>query len=156
MQQIEANIVFNEEGEQDITKEENYMKFLGKFNREIKIVEDEYRIKFLERKPNEYASNIGNDLLIDVFEQFDTFQLENLSSYEGWTGDLLFAEKKRKWRRKDKVKEVQTIENKEGFIGNWNLFTSHLFDGVDWSNLFVAGGAVLGPLRKGIHSSRNF
>jgi len=29
---------------------------------------------------------------------------------------------------------------------NWQRFTLGLFDGVDWSNLFVAGGSVLGCL----------
>jgi hypothetical protein len=49
-QEIEANTTYVEQEEEDITKEENYMKNLGNF-RNIKLEEDQFRVKFLERKP---------------------------------------------------------------------------------------------------------
>jgi hypothetical protein len=139
---MEVTAAFSEENEEDITKEENYMNFLGKFNREVKEVEDSFRKQFLERKPNEFSSNIGNELLIDVFAEKHTFTHENISSFQGWKGEFLFG-----IGRSLKIDE-DSIDTETNFHGNWKLLTSEVFQGVDWTNLVVAGGAVLGPLRK--------
>jgi hypothetical protein len=47
----DLNITFAEGEEEDITKEENYLLNIGQSNKEIKIVEDAFRVKFLNRKP---------------------------------------------------------------------------------------------------------
>lgn len=32
----------------------------------------------------------------------------------------------------------------DSFLLRWSHFSGGMFDGLDWSNIFVAGGAVLG------------
>ncbi len=36
------------------------------------------------------------------------------------------------------------VENKEEFFKNFQIFTNGILEGVDWTNVFMAGGAVLG------------
>jgi hypothetical protein len=42
-----------------------------------------------------------------------------------------------------------SIASEQIFHANFNHFTNNVFQGVNWSNLFTAGGAVLGPLLTG-------
>ena len=116
------------------------MKFLGKFNAEIKEIEDEFRKKFLERKPQEYSSEIGNELLIDVFSERESFVQDEINNDEGWCGDLLLMHKH--WRENQSF----TISDKESFLKNFSTLSNNAFLGVDWSNMFVAGGSVLAAL----------
>ena len=116
------------------------MKFLGKFNAEIKEIEDEFRKKFLERKPQEYSSEIGNELLIDVFSERESFVQDEINNDEGWCGDLLLMHKH--WRENQSF----TISDKESFLKNFSTLCNNAFLGVDWSNMFVAGGSVLAAL----------
>jgi len=37
---------------------------------------------------------------------------------------------------------------KEDFLKNWNQFTGGILDGLDWTNVFAAGGAILACLSK--------
>ena len=127
-------------GAGDITTEEKYMKFLGKFNAQIKITEDAYRKRFVEREPQEYASEAGNELMIDVFAQRDTFKEENMLSYEGYEGDLIMGS-----NTMSKTPQY-TIVERETFQETFNRRCNNAFEGIDWSNIVVAGGAVLGAL----------
>lgn len=41
-----------------------------------------------------------------------------------------------------------SILPKEDFLKNWNQFTGGILDGLDWTNVFAAGGAILACLSK--------
>jgi hypothetical protein len=43
----------------------------------------------------------------------------------------------------------RSIVSNDEFCSNWDVMTQGIFKGVDWSNLFVAGGCVLGCLLSG-------
>jgi hypothetical protein len=43
-------------------------------------------------------------------------------------------------------KQHDAIVDKTTFTSNWDTFTQGAFGAVDWSNIVVAGGAVLGCL----------
>jgi len=36
------------------------------------------------------------------------------------------------------------VDSKDQFLTNWEIFTKGMFKGLDWTNIFIAGGAVLG------------
>jgi hypothetical protein len=36
------------------------------------------------------------------------------------------------------------VDSKDQFLANWETFTKGMFKGLDWTNIFIAGGAVLG------------
>jgi hypothetical protein len=36
------------------------------------------------------------------------------------------------------------VDSKDQFLTNWEAFTKGMFKGLDWTNIFIAGGAVLG------------
>jgi hypothetical protein len=136
-------MTFTDTNVEEITNEENYKKNLGKFNFELKTVEDNFRRKFLERNPKEYSSSLGNELLINVFAERHSFKSEAMETYEGWCGDLLMD------TQRNKEFDPDSIVDRVTFLSRWNSFTHNAFTGVNWDNIFVAGGAVLGAL---IHS----
>lgn len=39
--------------------------------------------------------------------------------------------------------DIPTVVSQETFLSNWRLLTNGILDGLDWSNILVAGGAVL-------------
>ena len=128
------------------------MRNIGETNAEIKMIEDDLRKKFMERRPNEYASNLGNELLIDVLAEKISFQYENISNYSGWKGDVLLDHSIRQqhgFRRMGRSRRGKSQSSiSDEFAYNWKKFTNDAFDGIDWSNIVVAGGAVLGALIK--------
>jgi hypothetical protein len=81
------------------------------------------------------------DLLINVYEQFSTFEKCNPV---GITGEFLC-----KVNASYRSYVGPSIVDKSTFFHNWRVFTMGSFLGVNWNNLFVAGGAVLGPLLPG-------
>jgi hypothetical protein len=76
------------------------------------------------------------ELLIDVFENMETFH----------TSSMLDFPHEQLCKLKGFSQPLHCVENKMTFLSNWGLFTMGMFLGVDWNNIFVAGGAVLGPL----------
>jgi hypothetical protein len=36
------------------------------------------------------------------------------------------------------------VDSKDQFLANWETFTKGMFKGLNWNNIFIAGGAVLG------------
>ncbi len=36
------------------------------------------------------------------------------------------------------------VDSQDQFLTNWETFTKGMFKGLDWTNIFIAGGAVLG------------
>lgn len=146
-QQLESQQTFQDTRNEDITSQENYMTNLGKFNAEVKQVEDEFRKLFLERKPQEFASSIGNSLLIDVFSERETFREEDIKNFEGWKGDLLMhRERYHRYGSKPAPSNALTVVDRENFLKNFSMVTQNVFDGVDWSNMFIAGGSILAAL----------
>jgi hypothetical protein len=135
-------LTFTDSNDDDITNEENYLESLGKINLETKNIEDNFRRKFLERNPGEVASQVGTELLIDVFALRNSFHTETLASYEGWIGDPLPHNPYRP--RANSISA--TVVNRDKFFSQWNEFTHNTFVGVNWDNIVVAGGAVLGVL----------
>lgn len=45
----------------------------------------------------------------------------------------------------DRYPVVKTLED---FKNNFSIFTANMFKGLDWSNILVAGGSVLGCLQR--------
>ena len=43
----------------------------------------------------------------------------------------------------------QSIVSSNEFFDNWNLFTQGMFKDINWNNVVVAGGSVLGCLLPG-------
>jgi hypothetical protein len=79
--------------------------------------------------------------------EMETFQVEEITQYPGWEGNLFGTQPKRNIKRKLVNLPPSPISKK--FVKNWELFTCNAFAGVKWSNIVVAGGAVLGPLMSG-------
>lgn len=38
------------------------------------------------------------------------------------------------------------VASKDDFLANWTSFANGMLDGLNWDNVFVAGGAILGSL----------
>ena len=49
----------------------------------------------------------------------------------------------------------RSIVKLEEFQENWNLFTQGMFKDMDWNNVVIAGGSVLGCLLPGNHRNQN-
>lgn len=76
-------------------------------------------------------SGFGNDLLINVYKYYDTFTMEDID--DSITNLLTYNRTSFKH---------QTIVDKSIFLDQFALMTNNLFDGMDWSNLLVAGSDV--------------
>lgn len=48
--------------------------------------------------------------------------------------------------------ELPTVVSQETFFSNWRLLTNGILDGIDWSNVLAAGGAVLACVLPGFTS----
>ncbi len=74
-------------------------------------------------------SGYGKDLLIDVYSQYETFTTEKPKD-----GITTIAK-----MNKDKMKELRSIVASPRFGKQFHEFTKGIFEGMDWSNLVVAG-----------------
>jgi hypothetical protein len=45
--------------------------------------------------------------------------------------------------------KTYSIVDQNTFLANWNLLTSGILNGLNWQNVFIAGGSVLGCLLHG-------
>jgi hypothetical protein len=113
----------------------------------------------LERSPTEYSSPLGTELLIDVFAERDSFTPDE-QGRESWIGDVLLDSHPfpTKIRRMYPETSQYTIVERATFLSQWNTFTHNAFANVNWENIFVAGGAVLGtilqnPVQHAFHNS---
>jgi len=126
-------------------------------NAAILRIDDELRRMFVERR-NDAAIAAANDearfvSLVDVYGHTSTFGESNNYTFvrSGLTEDekplprileqhTAFPEKA----------GVPSVVSKEKFSENWQEFTQGQLEGLDWSNVFVAGGCVLACLMTGL------
>jgi hypothetical protein len=72
------------------------------------------------------------------FDRYDSFTPAN-----NWTIPVILEQ-----IRNIDISKYQhhSVVDKATFTSNWNAFTQGCFDAVDWTNIVVAGGSVLGCL----------
>ncbi len=102
--------------------------------------EDHYRELFATDRSNaEIQDPFVN--LIDVYASRDSFQYQQESEEEAAIPKILI--------HKDRGTKIgqYAVNTYEEFTKNWTEFTSGQLEGLDWTNLFVAGGAVLGCMK---------
>lgn len=99
--------------------------------------EDKYRAMFAMDKTNPELQDKFL-LLHKVFDHRNDYQAVEESSEEKNQPHIL------------EINRCQTkgytVVNRESFFNNWNEYTNGIFDGLDWSNIFCAGGCILGNI----------
>lgn len=94
----------------------------------------------MERLEGEYASSQGMELLISIYDNYSEF---NFGEEAPESVTLLMRRENASWARS------LAVVDKSSFFENWKALTCSMFDGMNWSNVFVAGGAVLACLLPG-------
>eukprot|EP01112_Ceratiomyxa_fruticulosa_P018058 TRINITY_DN5726_c0_g1_i2.p1 TRINITY_DN5726_c0_g1~~TRINITY_DN5726_c0_g1_i2.p1 ORF type:complete len:905 (-),score=210.35 TRINITY_DN5726_c0_g1_i2:202-2916(-) len=98
-------------------------------------VEDEYRRLFAEN-PNSFKLADPHALLKDVFETKNDFTYKEEDPDEALVPKILTSN-----RTKGNPGE-SAIKTETEFHERWKTFTNGLLEGLDWNNVFIAGGAV--------------
>jgi hypothetical protein len=111
---------------------------IGQENLHIKKQEDQLRQLFVQNKKS-YRINSPHVLLIDVFEKKEEFTYQPETQEE-----LAIPKVLTKFRTIGK--EGSAIVDREQFMKNWRDLTCDVLKGLDWKNVFVAGGIVLGNI----------
>lgn len=110
-------------------------------------LEDHYREMFATDPHNHELSN-KYLLLHKVFDHYDEYIRVPESSEEMKQPHIL----DKVINDNGKIKNgSNTIVTRDVFFRNWNDYTQGIFNGLDWSNIFCAGGCILGNL-----ASHNF
>ncbi|KAL6076304.1 Ankyrin [Balamuthia mandrillaris] len=101
--------------------------------------ENEARNKFAEN-PNSYDLRDPHLLLFDVFDGSHDWSFTEQTSEEKAVPKILTQ-----WQDTS-LSGSTIVPNFQTFESNWESFTNGMFKGLDWNNVFVAGGAVLANL----------
>lgn len=101
-------------------------------------LEDEYRRLFAE-EPNNSKLNDPHALQLNVFENAHTFKYEPETEDEAKVPKLFL-------RSRVNQTSGPNICDQATFVKNWKALTVGILDGLNWNNVFVAGGAVLACL----------
>jgi hypothetical protein len=101
--------------------------------------EDTYRTLFVEDPKNSKLDD-PHVMLIDVFSGSKSFVYEKESPEELAVPKVLCQ------HRKTNMVGSAIVDSKNTFLSNLDLFANNLLAGMNWSNVFLAGGAVLGSL----------
>ncbi|EFC36797.1 hypothetical protein NAEGRDRAFT_82124 [Naegleria gruberi] len=115
---------------------------IGKDNIELKEKEDKLREIFAKER----ESPLLNDpylLLSPLFQNLE--EIKNQEKYRidiGHCPKLLDLTDKTRYSRQ--VSKPRLVNNLNGFKLNWHRFTQGALDGLDWNNVFAAGGGILG------------
>ncbi|RIA84952.1 ankyrin repeat-containing domain protein [Glomus cerebriforme] len=85
--------------------------------------------------------------LINVYENKDIWKIKNrFFNNESGEDDGMYVMPLPKDKRLNQDDPAICLGGNETFQKNWNLFTESSLSGLDWSNVFAAGGAVLSCL----------
>eukprot|EP01122_Echinamoeba_exundans_P015092 TRINITY_DN7025_c1_g1_i1.p1 TRINITY_DN7025_c1_g1~~TRINITY_DN7025_c1_g1_i1.p1 ORF type:complete len:798 (+),score=227.94 TRINITY_DN7025_c1_g1_i1:99-2492(+) len=102
--------------------------------------ENHYRQLFAEN-PNSSEIQDPHLMLINVFDHSNEFNYQDESDDERRVPKLLTQNRKLGL-------QGPAVVDKTEFKKRWDEFTLGILNGLDWSNVFCAGGAVLGNLAK--------
>jgi hypothetical protein len=116
-------------------------------NLPLKEQEDHYRRLFAQAR-HDPAIQDPHLMLIDAFERRDQFVVQPWSDTEDRIPKIAPTPSA-------PVFAVGTncIVTKDEFMKNWEILTNGQFKGLDWSNLFVAGGCILACLFPGFEAN---
>lgn len=103
---------------------------------EMKKIEDHFRELFAKDRKNPELEN-PYLFLVDAFDYRDKMFKYQVETPE----ELAIPKILTKERRLGK--EGYSVVSQEQYIKNWNEYTKGMLNGLDWNNLFAAGGAVL-------------
>eukprot|EP01114_Cavostelium_apophysatum_P011331 TRINITY_DN2554_c0_g1_i1.p1 TRINITY_DN2554_c0_g1~~TRINITY_DN2554_c0_g1_i1.p1 ORF type:complete len:745 (+),score=183.66 TRINITY_DN2554_c0_g1_i1:494-2728(+) len=106
--------------------------------------EDRWRQLFCE-DPDSYEIKDMHLGLVNVFESRDSFRYEQETAEEKSVPKLLTKRRRANLESLCEDREYSVVEREE-FMAAWKTFTQDIFEGLDWSNIFVAGGSILGNL----------
>ena len=109
--------------------------------------EEKYRRLFASDKHNSSLRDPHLNL-INIMDNVSTFKYQSLTNEEDSIPSLLSKHKTQKVTGSSCV--CTSIDK---FKDNWNAFTENQFNGLNWNNLFVAGGAVLACLQPDFSTS---
>eukprot|EP00008_Paramoeba_atlantica_P011906 CAMPEP_0201501246 /NCGR_PEP_ID=MMETSP0151_2-20130828/83485_1 /ASSEMBLY_ACC=CAM_ASM_000257 /TAXON_ID=200890 /ORGANISM="Paramoeba atlantica, Strain 621/1 / CCAP 1560/9" /LENGTH=676 /DNA_ID=CAMNT_0047894737 /DNA_START=43 /DNA_END=2073 /DNA_ORIENTATION=- len=116
------------------------------FLRKTKEEEDQYRERFAQSSPSQFGSSSLSDdkylHLIDVFGERNTFVRE-AENVDERNIPHLFTPRPSEDPQVPVSVGSNVVPTQPVFEQRWREFSNGLLDGLDWSNLFVAGGAVL-------------
>ena len=121
---------------------------ISKSNEEIKKEEDHYRKLFVSDKNNQEIQNNSYLHLIDVFENQSSFKYFEQSNEEKYLSVLLD-----KYIKVNVEGQSCICSSIEKFNENFSAFTENQFSGLNWNNIFIAGGSILSCLSNEFSSS---
>lgn len=102
---------------------------------EMKKIEDNFRELFANDRKHPDLEN-PYLFLIDVYENREMFKYQEETPEELAIPKILTKERRL-------GREGYSANLPDNFATNWNEFTQSMFKGLDWNNVFIAGGAVL-------------
>jgi len=79
-------------------------------------------------------------MLLNVFDDYQNWYYQDETFEEQQVPKLL------RQSTKMGLRGSSIVVDKQQFMQNWNKFTHGILEGLDWSNLLVAGGSVLANL----------
>eukprot|EP00339_Tiarina_fusa_P029651 CAMPEP_0117004946 /NCGR_PEP_ID=MMETSP0472-20121206/5747_1 /TAXON_ID=693140 ORGANISM="Tiarina fusus, Strain LIS" /NCGR_SAMPLE_ID=MMETSP0472 /ASSEMBLY_ACC=CAM_ASM_000603 /LENGTH=1154 /DNA_ID=CAMNT_0004706065 /DNA_START=652 /DNA_END=4116 /DNA_ORIENTATION=- len=109
--------------------------------------EEKYRKMFANDR-NNYALQNPYLNLVDVMQNVASFNYQALSNEENSWPSLLT-----KFSKPLRIGAPSICNSQNKFNENWEAFTESQFQGLNWENLFVAGGAVLSCLQPDFSTS---
>ena len=133
--QLNAYNGAKDDSNEPLLSESQHWEAIGSLNRDIKQQEDELRKLFVTSTDTEDIVKQGNNLLVRVYEEEKSFEPRN-----DWVTNF----PKIPVLNSRSTIPQQKIVSKDTFIANWSALTQDVFKDMEWSNLFVAGGSVLG------------
>lgn len=107
--------------------------------RKLRELENEYREKFVNERNHPSLAD-PYLLLEDVYKNEDKFKYAALTPEEEKIPKVFTRFKRQR------TPGEPAVVSEQQFFTNWKEFTKGMFEGLDWNNVFAAGGSVVGCL----------
>merc|ERR1712137_586980 len=115
---------------------------------DIQATEEKYRRMFIEDRHNQQLQDPYLNL-VDVMANLSSFGCQAPSNEEGKWPTLLD-----KYMKEKAISTgTRTVCDQSSFESNWKAWTENQFAGMNWDNVFVAGGAVLACMQPDFSTS---
>eukprot|EP00026_Physarum_polycephalum_P000319 Phypoly_transcript_00319.p1 GENE.Phypoly_transcript_00319~~Phypoly_transcript_00319.p1 ORF type:complete len:1731 (-),score=444.64 Phypoly_transcript_00319:70-5262(-) len=117
-------------------------KTYGEFyqlQKEVQNEENRYRELFAKSRSSKTLQDPFL-MMIPVYKNLDAFQIRALSPEEAKMPKIFDP------TNRPPAGAMSTVATQEDFQRNFNLFTESLLKGLNWDNMFVAGGSVMAAL----------
>eukprot|EP00775_Hariotina_reticulata_P008499 gene8499-8681_t len=133
-----------------LTPSGNIVEHLTPWDFGLRAQEEQHRLDFVSSRAQMMVAWASGQLLLDMFEPatFDTFLYQAPMPSVGECGyPQLFTHMAHPAQRHP-LGSPAVVQDLDTFKTSFNMITGGLFENVDWSNMIVAGGAVLACLMR--------